>query len=109
MCIKEIFSNYLDDEDIRMEELGDDDLNYAISIENNDNEKEDTEGNFVNDDDKNYQNDCDDDEEWNLLKIQYGMKRVTINKVPTVYYYESDSEDETPPAPPPSPNFDNYF
>ena len=104
-----------------MEETGDENLNYADSNDylknedfkevktDDDNEKEDIEGNFVNDNDKNYQNDCDDDEGWNLLKIQYGIKRVTINKVPTVYYYESDSEDETPPAPPPSPNFDIYF
>ena len=84
MCIKDIFSNYLDEEEIRMEEPGDNDLNYAISND-------------------------DDDDGWNLLKIQYGIKNVTINNVPTVHYYESLSEDETPPAPPPSPNFDNYF
>ena len=87
MCIKDIFSNYLDEEEIRMEEPRDDDYDdedYAISND-------------------------DDDDGWNLLKIQYGIKNVTINNVPTVHYYESLSEDETPPAPPPSPNFDNYF
>lgn len=84
---KIFFQNYLDEEEIRMEEPRDDDYDdedYAISND-------------------------DDDDGWNLLKIEYGAKNVTFNNVPTVHYYESPSEDETPPAPPPSPNFDNYF
>ena len=103
-----------------MEETGDENLNYADSNDylknedfkevktDDDNEKEDIEGNFVNNNDKNSQNDSDD-EGWNLLINQDGIKHVSIDKVPTIFYCRSYSEDETPPAPPPSPNFDTYF